>query len=343
MTLGLLLAGHSEASVLADLAVFAEDLGFTHVCVADERFYRDVYSLLTVMALRTRKVTLGPCVTDPYSRHPALTAAAIYTLDEISGGRAMLGFGAGISGFTEMGVLRPKPVRAIREAIELIRALASGDEVNYDGEIIKFSAGRLSFKPARATLPVWVASNGPLGQRMGAETSDAVMMESCGNRIEAEAFRRHVDKAAGPGRHVQCIVRLNLSISDDRAAALEALRLRTARSIGSGRTNFYTMAAQGLELPEQARAKVADIPYNAGAAPFAVIKDAVTDDMVRAVALAGTPQDIHDQLCTLFDAGMDGVVVSTNPAPGHTVQSTLERFVRQAWQPAQARRSGAAR
>lgn len=342
MTLGLLIAGHSEASALADLAVFVEDLGFTHVCVADERFYREVYSLLTVMAMRTRTITLGPCVTDPYSRHPALTAAAIYTLDEISGGRAMLGLGAGISGFAEMGLPRPKPIRAMREAIELIRALASGGEVNYDGEVIKFTAGRLSFKPSRADLPVWVASNGPVGQRMGAETSDAVMMESCGNATEAQAFRRHVDNAAGPGRHVQCIARLNLSISDDRAAALEALRLRTARSIGSGRTNFYTLAAQGLELPEAARAKVADIPYNAGAPPFAVIKDLVTDDMVRAVALAGTPQDIRDQLALLFEAGIDGVVVSANPAPGHTVQSTLERFFKEAWLPAQAARGVAA-
>jgi len=342
VTLGLLIAGHSEASVLGDLALYAEELGFTHVCVADERFYREVYSLLTVMAMRTRRITLGPCVTDPYSRHPALTAAAIYTLDELSGGRAMLGMGAGISGFSEMCVPRPKPIRAILEAIELIRALASGEEVNYDGEIIKFAAGRLSFKPGRTRLPVWVASNGPLGQRMGAETSDAVMMESCGNRIEAEAFRRHVDKAAGPDRHVECIARLNLSISDDRAAALEALRLRTARGIGSGRTHFYTLAAQGLELPEETRAKVANIPYNAGAAPFSVIKDCITDDMVRAVALAGTPKDIEDQLCTLFEAGIDGVVVSANPAPGHTVQSTLERFIKQAWQPAQARRAGVA-
>jgi 5,10-methylenetetrahydromethanopterin reductase len=57
-------------------------------------------------------------VTDPFSRHPALTAMAIATLDEVSGGRGILGIGAGISGFAELGLYRSKPARAICETIE---------------------------------------------------------------------------------------------------------------------------------------------------------------------------------------------------------------------------------
>ena len=116
MTLGLLMAGHSEASVHADLAAFVEELGFTDVWIADERFYREVYSLLTVIAMRTKRINVGPCVTDPFSRHAALTAMAIYTLDEISKGRAILGLGAGVSGFAEMDTPRPKPVRPAASA-----------------------------------------------------------------------------------------------------------------------------------------------------------------------------------------------------------------------------------
>lgn len=342
MTLGLLMAGHSEVSALADLAVTAEDLGFTHVWMADERFYREVYSLLAVIATRTRRIGVGPCVTDPYSRHPALTAAAIHTLDEISGGRAVLGMGAGISGFEEMGVQRPKPTRAIREAVELVRALSRGEVVNYHGEIIHFEGGRLGFKPARADLPVWIASNGPMGQSMAAKVGDAVMMESCANPLEAVSFRDRVDASAGPGRQVQCIARLNLSISDDASGALHALRLRTARTLASGRTHLYTLAAQGLELPEAVRARVADVPYNAGAAPYELIKDSISDDMVRAVALAGTPQDLKHQVSLLLDAGIDGLIVSALPATGHTVASTLERFVKEVWQPTKAARAGTA-
>src|SRR5512134_3441110 len=119
-----------EPARLADLAVLAESAGFDDFWLADERFFREVYACLTLCALRTRRIRLGPCVTDPYSRHPALTAMAIATLDEIAGGRALLGIGAGISGFAELGVVREKPARAIREAVTLIRRLLAGEEVD---------------------------------------------------------------------------------------------------------------------------------------------------------------------------------------------------------------------
>ena len=95
----------------------AEANGYDTAWLADERFYREVYSCLTYFAQHTSRIKVGPCVTDPYTRHPALTAMAIATLDELSGGRAILGIGAGISGFTELGVERKKPARAIREHI----------------------------------------------------------------------------------------------------------------------------------------------------------------------------------------------------------------------------------
>src|SRR5678815_2595029 len=88
---GLLILPAYEPARLADLAVLAESTGFDDFWLADERFFREVYACLTLCALRTRRIRLGPCVTDPYSRHPALTAMAIATLDELSGQRAVLG------------------------------------------------------------------------------------------------------------------------------------------------------------------------------------------------------------------------------------------------------------
>ena len=73
----------------------AEELGFGAFWYADERFYHETYVGLTACALATSRIRLGPGVTDPYSRHPALTAMAVGSLDELSGGRAVLGFGAG--------------------------------------------------------------------------------------------------------------------------------------------------------------------------------------------------------------------------------------------------------
>src|SRR5436309_12247248 len=146
---GLLLLPSRPASELSDLAARAEALGYDDFWLADERFFREVYALLALAAARTTRIRLGPCVTDPFSRHPALTAMAIATLDEISGGRAVLGIGAGVSGFAELGIERKKPPRAIREAIEVIRTLLRGEEVDFHGEVIQFHNGHLSFKPAR--------------------------------------------------------------------------------------------------------------------------------------------------------------------------------------------------
>src|SRR5713226_7217670 len=173
MSIDLLILGNAPIERMLERVKLAEDNGYDTVWLADERFYREVYSCLTYFAQHTSRVKVGPCVTDPYARHPALTAMATATLDEISGGRAILGIGAGISGFAELGIERKKPPRAIREAIELIRALQGGD-------------GRRGCKPERADIPVCVASNGPIGQRMAGALADAVIMEGCGSVEEVD-------------------------------------------------------------------------------------------------------------------------------------------------------------
>src|SRR5215468_12287270 len=101
---GLLILPAYEPARLADLAALAEDTGYDDFWLPDERFFREVYACLALCALRTQRIRLGPCVTDPYSRHPALTATAMATLDGISDQRAVLGLGAGVSGFRELGV-----------------------------------------------------------------------------------------------------------------------------------------------------------------------------------------------------------------------------------------------
>src|SRR5262249_34324512 len=128
-----LLGHYSRAypvSRVAELGALCERLGFDSYWVADQRWMRDVWGSLTATALRRSHIHLGTRVTDPYVRHPALTAVAVASLDELSGGRAILGLGAGGSGFREMGIERKKPVTALREAIELIRRLLAGEEVD---------------------------------------------------------------------------------------------------------------------------------------------------------------------------------------------------------------------
>ena len=111
MSIDLLILGNAPIERMLERVKLAEDNGYDTAWLADERFYREVYSCLTYFAQRTSRVKVGPCVTDPYARHPALTAMAIATLDEISNRRAILGIGAGISGIRRTWH-RPQETRA---------------------------------------------------------------------------------------------------------------------------------------------------------------------------------------------------------------------------------------
>ena len=335
MTLQLLLLGDAPVAQLVERARLAEVNGYSAVWVADERFYREVYSCLGQIAVHTSRVLLGPCVTDPFARHPALTAVAIATLDEISGGRAILGIGAGISGFAELGIERRKPARAIREAIEVIRALLRGETVDFHGDVVAFNQGRLSFSPSRPGMPVYVASNGPLGQRVGADIGDGVIMEACASAAEVRAFRAAVARAAhNTGRDPRAIrifARLNTCIAADGRIARDAVRPAVARYLGAGRMRSRTAAAQGLVLPAEALATVAGAAYAAGVKPYLPLLPLITDRHVDAFTLAGTIDEVAEHAIALHEAGVDGVIARPFAAEGGTIEQTIVTLGSEVW------------
>jgi len=225
--------GDAPVQAMVERARLAEAVGYDTVWLADERFYREVYSCLTHLAGHTSKALLGPCVTDPFSRHPALTAMAIATLDEVSGGRGILGIGAGISGFAELRINRSKPARAIYETIEVIRALLCGGSVDFHGEVINLDRCRLSFVPYRSAIPIYVASNGPLGQRVAGAVADGAIAEACASVNEARAFSGAItasaSQAARDPKSIKRIARLNTCVAGDGDAARRAVRPSVAR------------------------------------------------------------------------------------------------------------------
>ena len=289
-----------------------------------------MYGSLTLVAHHTSRITVGTCVTDPYSRHPALTAMAIATLDEIAGGRAILGLGAGISGFAELGVKRERPARAIREAITLIRRLLAGEEVDAQGEVVRFNTGRLDFTPTRANIPIYVASNGPLGQRTAGVVADGATMEGCGNPPEARAFAAAVAAGAKEaGRDagtIQLVARLNACVGPDGKGARDVLRPRVARTLGAGRLRFATLEAQGLALPAAAKTSVADVPYAAGVAPYLPLLPLITDAVVDALTLAGTVEEVTERVVALGRAGIGQIMIYPFAPPAGTVDDTVRRF-----------------
>jgi len=335
MDLELLLLGDVPVSRLIERAKLAEANGYSAVWLADERFYRETYTSLGQIAAHTSRVRLGPCVTDPFTRHPALTAAAIATLDEISGGRAILGIGAGISGFAEMGIERRQPARAIREAIVLIRALLRGETVDFNGELVSLSNGRLNFSPLRPRIPIYVASNGRLGQRAAAELAEGVIMEACGSVAEVGAFRAAVTAAAvnvgGDPQMLRVIGRLNACVATDGRLAREAVRPTVARYLGAGRLRGRTTEAQGLMLPAEAIARVAGARYAAGVTPYLPLLPLIMDRHVDAFALAGTVEEVVEHASALHAAGANAVIARPFAAEGKTVEETIVRLGSEVW------------
>ena len=152
---------------LVELAQLAESLGATTCFVADEGTERDVYVALTAIVEATG-LTVGPAITNPFSRHPVTTAAAIATLAELAPGRVMHGLGVGGSRVLEpLGADPPKPYTALRDTFEHNRRLLAGETV--DAAALEWFDG---------SVPMAVAGRGPRVQRLAAEEADWIILSA---------------------------------------------------------------------------------------------------------------------------------------------------------------------
>lgn len=330
ITSGVLLMGDLSAPDLAYLARRIEDWGYDYLWLADERFFREVYSSLTLCALSTTRIRLGPCVTDPYSRHPALTAMAISTLDEISEGRAVLGIGAGVSGFGQLAIDRARPALAMKEMIALIRELMSGKHVDFSGRTVQFKGGHLDFTPFRADLPVYVASNAPRGLAVAGELANGAIVSACAEEKSVEYALGLISQGtAATGRdagQLDFAARLNCCIASDGRAARDALRSATTRSL-PGHLSFATGA--GLEIPPELVADLRQMGYTHDEAKLANMAQRVPDHIIDAMTLAGTPEEVAERAVRIVRRGVSQILVRPSPSPDGGIEGTLEAFATQ--------------
>jgi 5,10-methylenetetrahydromethanopterin reductase len=159
---------------LVDLARYAEELGAAALLVADEGIDRDLYVTLTAVAGATERLLLIPAITNPHSRHPVATAAALASLEEVAPGRVVAGLGAGGSlVFDPMGLRPPRPFSALREAVEVIDRLLGGEVVDHAGQFSTVGAA-IEWSPGR--LPIALAGRGPRVEQLTAERADVVIL-----------------------------------------------------------------------------------------------------------------------------------------------------------------------
>jgi 5,10-methylenetetrahydromethanopterin reductase len=162
---------------IVEIAQEAEALGFSKCWVYDEGLAtRDPYINLAAIALKTSTIRLGTGITNPYTRHPAVTAASIATLHEFSNGRAFLGIGpGGALSLDPMGLELKKPLTAMREMVEAARALFRGEAVSYNGQTLSLSSAKIDY--ARPGIEIWLAGRGPKVLALGGEIADGVVLD----------------------------------------------------------------------------------------------------------------------------------------------------------------------
>jgi 5,10-methylenetetrahydromethanopterin reductase len=321
METGLLILGEHPPRLLIELAQLAESQGYDVFWYADEKFYRDVYIGLTTVALHTKRLRLGPCVTEPYARHPALTAVAMATLDEVSDGRAVLGLGAGGSGFPAMGIARTRPAVAIREAVTIMRRLWHGETVAYQGEVLSCHHGRLNFSATRS-LPIVIGTRGHHTLKMAGAVADGVMIAPYAS---ARGLTYAMDRihAGAKERRVQIIARVDLCVSDtDPQAARQLVKPMIVLPLWNSYPNFRYLEVLGLEVPKALCAQLAKRDYGL-IKPSAPL---VPDAFVRHLAVAGCRAEAIDQLQEIAATGVDQITIHPLLLPGQTLPAVIRHF-----------------
>ncbi|HZV52026.1 MAG TPA: LLM class flavin-dependent oxidoreductase [Candidatus Dormibacteraeota bacterium] len=318
--LGLLILPERPVPELVGLGRRAEELGYGALWVADEKFYRDPWVVLSALARETRRVRLGTGVTEPYARHPALIAMAAATLAELAPGRVVVGLGAGGPGFPPLGVERRRPARALPEAVRIIRGLLAGGRVEFEGEILSFRGGNLEFPST--PLPVYVAARGPRMLAAAALVADGVIVAPFASaRAVAHACGAVRRAAEAAGRAVpRVIARVDVCIGRTRREAHEAVRYFVALPVWVSYPDWRYLEALGLELPAALRELVARRDYR----DIGRAGHLLPEEMFDHFAVAGSEDEIGERLGALLPL-VDGLIVHPVGSPGLGVDGVMER------------------
>jgi 5,10-methylenetetrahydromethanopterin reductase len=296
MKVGIWIQPTVEARVVAEMAQYAEARGADFVGITDgQMIWRDVYVALALAASRTSRVRLGPWVTNTTTRHPAVTANVIATLDELSEGRMFLGIG---SGDDSVRTINRPPVTLdhLAETVRVIKDLMGGAPVSVDGN-------EWSISTARTTAPpVYWAASGPRSLRLAGRHADGVIHSGwLVPELMAEDLgyvTAGLSEAAVGGAGFARIFNTAVAIHPDREVALNWARAYAARAYIYG---------SSTRIPgwDESKRQALLSKYNYYK-HFSAENDAANEvpkELIPFKAIAGTPDDAVQLLSSVRRAG----------------------------------------
>lgn len=308
----------------------AEEKGFEMVCFGDSQsLFREAYVSDTAMAMVTSRARVAMTVTNPVTRHPAVVASAAASLDELSGGRFVLGLGSGDSALYNIGEQAVK-VGALREHVLLLRRLWTGEPAEWQGKTIRVNW-------ARRPVPVMLSAEGPRTLRLAGELCEeacigtGLLPEVVASSLETIA---EGERAAGrPAGSVKSWFFAKLSLADSRDEAIDEIKMGLAASANHG----FRFTFEGKHVPESLQPRILELQrrYRSekheelGASnPNRALLDTdpeLTRYLADRFGLVGTPEDVVSQLKVLEGAGVKRVFMTAIASdPGALIRRFAE-------------------
>ena len=300
---------YDSPSAVADVAVRAEELGFSHVSMGETTGW-NIVPLLTLIADRTERIGVTDDVVSPFGRSPALLAQTALTLHDVSDGRFRLGLGPSSPAITERwhGLPFERPLRRLRETIDVIRAVYAEGNPAYEGEVFDIPGLGYERDVPDDPPPIDLATLGSKSTELAGRFADGWVPQLFGREGLRERLS-DLERGAGLGGRDPEALRVSPVVrcfaAEDRDRAREALRSQVAFMAGAYGP-FYgdSMAEQGYaDAVETTREAWADRDTDAMA-------EAVSDEMLDTFAAAGTPEEVQAWVEAYADVeGVDAVRV----------------------------------
>ena len=297
-----------------------ESAGFDSVWAA-EAYGSDAATVLGWLAGQTERIRIGSAIFQMPARSPAMTAMTAATLDQLSGGRMLLGIGSSGPQVAEgwHGQRFARQLARTREYVEIVRTALARQRLVYDGETYTLplpdgpgKALKLTIAPVQERIPIYVAAIGPKNTELVGEIADGWIPMFFSPENVGEARRLLEQGAARAGRSLDgfdIAPSVQVAIDDDIERARDAMRPFVALYVGgmgSRKRNFYKALVERYGF-EDAANEIQDL-YLDGKKEEAAA--AIPGELIDTVTLAGPPDHIRERLAVYRDAGVGTLIVS---------------------------------
>jgi 5,10-methylenetetrahydromethanopterin reductase len=290
-----------------EIARYAESKGFHAIWQAESRLVREATVPMASFLAVTERIKVGSGVVNNWTRNPALLASTFSTLDDLAPGRVILGIGAWWDPLaSKVGIRRVKPLLAMRETIEAVRALLADETVTYDGEFVHLDGVELDYvhqERRPKDVPIYVGATGMQMMELAGEIADGVVLNYLVSPVYNDMAMEHLEKGAHrAGRSATDLDRPQLvvcSLDEDRTAALDAARLLVTQYLGQ---QPHIMKASGV--PESLLEDIGKIlTWPATAEEVEAASRLVPDEIVQMITASGTADECKAKVAEYVHRG----------------------------------------